>query len=191
MLHASLPSDQGPHSASQRQSNHTSETYLSCKYWALFSAQPSFKCLANPTRCVEWPGTAYPTNHRSWLALSKSSFSEPGGTPHILRNGTTGVLSVVFFDSPLMGWTIGWRPHKEINLLCNKLKRCQMKKGPFVGHVQNLSRIYVAVGCTLWDLDITETKPPGCWHRIMKYYNRIKVHLYAILKVIQTWVCWT
>lgn len=138
-----------------------------------------------------WPGTAYPTNHRSWLALSKSSFSEPSGTPHVLRNDTTGVLSVMFIEGPLMGWTIGWGPHKEIHLLCNMFKRCQMKKGPFVGHMQNLSRIQVAVGCTLWDPDTTETKPLSSWHWIIKYCNRIKVRLYATFKVIQSWVGWT
>lgn len=61
-----------------------------------------------------------------------------------------------------MCWTIGWGRHKEIHLLCNTFKTCQMKNGPFMGHMQNLSRIQVAVGCTLGDLNITETKPLSC-----------------------------
>lgn len=125
--------------------NQASERYISRKYLALISVQPWFKCLSNPTHYIfMWPGMIRDNiskKHRSWLALSKISFSEPNGTLHILKNDTTGVLSVMFIEDPLMGWTIGWGPHKEIHLLCNTFKKCQMKKGPFEGHMQNLSRI--------------------------------------------------
>lgn len=37
-----------------------------------------------------------------------------------------------------------------------------MKKGPLVGHVQHISRLQVAMGCTLGDLDVSGTTPLSC-----------------------------